>query len=91
MTKQPSGPPSGAGGKAAGFGSLSEVLFEFRQVGSILRVIALDPKTGIEVIMVADPRYGEEAIKRLAARKLAYVISKKKGNLPGSSGGNIIA
>jgi len=61
---------------------LKEVLFEFRQVGSIFRVTAIDPRTGIEVIMVADPRYGEDAIKRLATRKLAYVISKKRGGLP---------
>ena len=64
---------------------LNEVLYEFRPVGNILRVTAIDPKTGTEIIMVADPRYGEEVIKRLAARKLAYVIAKKKSK---KSGGN---
>ncbi len=58
--------------------TLSEVLFEFQRVGKILRVTAIDPKTATEVIMVADPAYGDMAIKRLAARKLAYVIRKKK-------------
>lgn len=57
---------------------LTEVLYEFRPVGNILRVCAIDPKTGTEVIMVADPRYGQEMIKSLAARKLAYVLEKKR-------------
>ena len=55
-----------------------EVLFEFHKVGHILRVIAIDPDTGTEVIMVADPRQSQEHIKRLAARKLAYVLEKKR-------------
>jgi len=59
---------------------LREVLYEFAKVGKHLRVTAIDPRTGIEVTMIADPRYGEVLIKRLAARKLAYVISKKRGN-----------
>ena len=84
-------PPSNKGRKSSLPEGLTEVLFEFRPVGKILRVIALDPKTGIEVIMVADPRYGEEAIKRLAARKLAYVISKKKAIQSGGNGGGILA
>ena len=69
---------------------LREVLFEFRPVGKILRVTAIDPKTGTEVIMVADPRYGDDAIKRLAARKLAYVISKKKVSQSGENGGDML-
>lgn len=42
-----------------------------------IRVAAIDPVTRIEVIMVGAPGYGEEALKRLAARKLAYVIAKR--------------
>lgn len=57
---------------------LKEVLFEFQRVGNILRVHAIDPVTGTEVIMIADPRQGEAAIKRLAARKLAYVLAKNR-------------
>ena len=57
---------------------LTEVLFEFVRVGRYLRVNAIEPKTGIEVAMIADPKHGETIIKRLAARKLAYVISKKR-------------
>ena len=67
--------------------NLREVLYEFRSVGRYLRVNAIDPRTGIEVSMIADPRYGETLIKRLAARKLAYVISKRRPGLGGSGRG----
>jgi len=57
---------------------LSEVLFEFRRVGNSVRVVAVDPVTNTEITMVGAPGCGEETLKRLAARKLAYVISKKQ-------------
>ncbi len=56
---------------------LREILFEFHQVGKSVRVTAIDPRTGIEVVMVGAPKYGQEALKRLATRKLRYVIAKK--------------
>ena len=59
-------------------GNLNEVLFEFQQHGNILRVVAIDPKTRIEVTMIADPRHPKETIKMLAARKLSYVLAKKQ-------------
>jgi hypothetical protein len=55
-------------------------LFEFRRVGNVVRVSAIDPVTGTEVTMVAAPGHSEYMIKRIAARKLAYVIDKKKNN-----------
>ena len=61
--------------------NLREVLFEFTRNGRYLRVTAIDPRTGIEVSMIADPRYGETLITRLATRKLAYVISKQRPSL----------
>ena len=66
--------------------NLREVLYEFVSVGRYLRVTAIDPRTRIEVSMIADPRYGGTLIKRLAARKLAYVISKRRPGLLGSQG-----
>ena len=42
------------------------------------RITAIDPQSGTEVIMVGAPGYGQEALKRLAARKLAYVIAKNR-------------
>ena len=61
---------------------LREVLYEFRQVGKHVRVSAIDPDTGTEVIMVGDAKQGQEVLKRLAMRKLTYVLRKK-----GFSGG----
>lgn len=58
-----------------------EVLFEFKRVGHLLRVVAIDPQSAVEVTMIADPRQTERVIKTLAARKLAYVLAKKRGTL----------
>ena len=57
---------------------LPEVLIEVRRVGKSLRVNAIDPTTGTEVIMVAPVNTSRAHIKKNAARKLAYVIAKKK-------------
>lgn len=57
---------------------INEVLFEMQRVGNVLRVTVIDPNTATEVIMVADPRQSMETIKRLAVRKLAYVLDKKR-------------
>ena len=58
--------------------ALAEVLFEIRRVGNALQVNAIDPVTRVEVSVTGDARAGPEAIKRVAMRKLAYVIEKKK-------------
>ncbi len=42
-----------------------------------MRVVAIDPITNTEVTMVGDPGCGRETLKRLAARKLAYVLAKR--------------
>lgn len=57
---------------------LPEVLIEYRRIGKMLRVIAIDPITRIEVIMIVPLDATKNEIKRNAARKLAYVIAKKK-------------
>lgn len=57
---------------------LPEVLFEFSQVGNAYKVSAIDPITRIEISMIAPLNANKEFIKRVAARKLAYVIGKKK-------------
>ncbi len=57
---------------------LNEVLFEFRRVGNSVRVVAIDPVTNTEITMVGAAGYGEETLKRLAVRKLAYVIAKRR-------------
>ena len=58
--------------------SIKEVLYEFRHVGSFVRVCAIDPDTRTEIIMVGDPKQGLEVLKRLAIRKLIYVMKKKR-------------
>jgi hypothetical protein len=57
---------------------MQEVLFEMRRVGNSVRVSAIDPITNIEVTIIGDPRFGEEALKRTAMRKLKYVIAKRR-------------
>jgi hypothetical protein len=58
--------------------SLHEVLFEFHIRGRSIRVVAIDPVSNTEVTMVGDRGYSEHILKRLAARKLSYVIAKKQ-------------
>ncbi len=56
-----------------------EVLFEFHpSSGRAVRVVAIDPVTGTEVVMVGDRRMSDEMLKRTAARKLFYVLDKNK-------------
>ncbi|MEO5337828.1 MAG: hypothetical protein H7841_13190 [Magnetospirillum sp. WYHS-4] len=58
---------------------LREVLYEFSRVGNVVRVVAVDPISNTEVIMVGSPGHSQEMLKRLARQKLAYVIAKKRG------------
>ncbi len=55
-----------------------EVLYEFRPMGRFVKVCAIDAQTGTEITMVGDSRYGEAILKRVARRKLAYVIAKNR-------------
>jgi hypothetical protein len=56
---------------------LSKILFEFYRLGNSVKVSAIDPDSNIEVSIVGDPGAGEMVLKRLAARKLAYVLAKR--------------
>ncbi|OHC74097.1 MAG: hypothetical protein A3G18_05990 [Rhodospirillales bacterium RIFCSPLOWO2_12_FULL_58_28] len=56
---------------------LPEVLFEFQRIGNAVRVCAIDPISGTEIVMVGAPGCGEKILKKLAIRKLAYVIAKR--------------
>lgn len=55
-----------------------EVIFEFLRVGHAVKVSAIDVATGTEVSIVGDPAVGEAALKRLAERKLDYVLARGK-------------
>ncbi|HVM82104.1 MAG TPA: hypothetical protein VMU06_23990 [Stellaceae bacterium] len=54
-----------------------EVIFEFRRVGTAVKVSAVDVATGTEVSIVGDPAAGEAALRRLARKKLDYVLSRE--------------
>ncbi len=54
-----------------------EILFEMQYVGRVVRVTALDPATGTEVVSVGDAERSVAALKRLAARKLMYVLKRR--------------
>jgi hypothetical protein len=54
-----------------------EIIFEFFQIGTTVKVTAIDAATGVEASIVGDPAAGEAALKRLATQKLDYVIAKK--------------
>jgi len=53
-------------------------LIEFVSQGDYVKVSAVDPVTKIEVSIVGDPAAGEEVLKRIAVKKLEYVLSKRK-------------
>jgi len=57
---------------------LNEVLFEMKQVGNYMRITAIDPVSGTEVISIGDPSVDTEMLKGMAARKLKYVIAKNR-------------
>ena len=58
-----------------------EIYFEFIMQGGVLKATAIDPKTGTEVSVIgpANPT-AREALKTAAARKLEFVLKKKRGD-----------
>jgi len=56
---------------------LKRVFFEFVRKGNVVKVSAIDPDTGFEGAIVGDPRAGEETLKRMAMRKLEYVLARE--------------
>ena len=59
-----------------------EYLIEFIVQGAYVRVCAIDPETGVEVVSVEAASASKDELSRLAVRKLEYVLAKKKGTLP---------
>jgi len=52
-------------------------IIEFTQVGSSVKVTAVDPRTMTEVSIVGGPQYSQEFLTRQAVKKLEYVLSKQ--------------
>lgn len=63
---------------------LGRVYFEMREVGNYVRISAIDPITNTEVHVAGDRNAGKEALRRVAIRKLRYVIAKNSRNDDGS-------
>ena len=55
-----------------------EVLIEFHQIGNSVKVTAVNPVTAVEVSIVGAANASQEMLKRLAVRKLDYVLEKQK-------------
>lgn len=54
-----------------------EIIIEFRPVGNVVRVSAMDVKTLTEVSIQGPMSAGEEVLKHNAAKRLEYVMRKK--------------
>lgn len=52
------------------------VIFEFINIGAYVKVSAIDTRSGTEVSIVGDPRRGEQALRRIALRKLERAMEK---------------
>ncbi len=57
-----------------------EVIFEFRPVGNLMRVSAMDTDTMTEVVVQCPAGAGETVFKNAALKRLEYVL-KKKGHI----------
>ena len=57
---------------------LKEVLFEMKQVGQYMRITAIDPLSGTEVISIGHPSVDPDMLRSMAIRKLKYVIAKNR-------------
>lgn len=55
-----------------------QVYFEFHRIGAYVKVNAIDAATAIEVAIVGDASASEMHLKRLALKKLEYVLAKNQ-------------
>ena len=54
-----------------------EVIFEFRPVGNIMRIMAMDTDSMTEVVIQGPVGAGEEVLKANALKRLEFVLRKK--------------
>jgi len=57
-------------------GSAREIYFEFTPVGAVVKVVAIDAATGIEVSVMGPARASEADLKRLALQKLKARLTR---------------
>ena len=56
---------------------LTEILFEIQRIGAIVRVCAIDGESGTEIVFQAPSSTNNVDLKRLATKKLQYVLNKQ--------------
>ena len=54
-----------------------EVIFEFIQHGTSVKVTAMDPETLVEVSIVGPASAGQSVLRANALNKLKYVLAKR--------------
>lgn len=57
----------------------SSVLFEYRAVGQMMRVSAMDESTLTEIVISCPKGLSEGQMQNLALRRLRYVMHKNSG------------
>jgi len=60
-------------------GHLDEVIVELQKNGAYVKAMAIDPVTGVEVSIVGAASRPASMLQQAAARKLRYVLEKRKG------------
>jgi hypothetical protein len=53
-------------------------IIEFTQIGTSIKVTAIDPRTLTEATIVGGTQYSKEFLTRQAVKKLEYVLTKKQ-------------
>ena len=53
------------------------VIFEFRPLGNLMRVAAMDTQTMTEIVIQCPLHGGEELFRKSALARLEYVLRKK--------------
>ena len=60
-------------------GAGGEILIEFIVQGSVVKVTAIDPKSGTEASIVGPASAPRSVLENNAAKKLLYVLKKQRG------------
>lgn len=53
------------------------IIVEFRAIGDVVKVSAIDSKTGTEVVIQGPASAGEDILAKRAVQKLKYMLAKK--------------
>lgn len=56
----------------------TEYLIEFHQLGNVVKVTAIDPRSGVEASIVADPKTPKQHLEKMAIKRLLWVMAKQE-------------